>query len=76
MARFEQDTENDIYRQYLTEGIKAIAGNTANYAGGNALSKSYSEVLEMAKRPDEKRTADEIIDNILGKLHDMDLDDY
>lgn len=57
------------YRIYVTDALKAIADNTANYNGGSTLSMRYADIISEEK-PDE-RTEEEIINDIKGKLRKM-----
>lgn len=52
---------------YVTDALKAIAENTANFAGGHTLNVSYKDLID--RKPAEKeKTADEIIDTLKYKL--------
>lgn len=62
IARINLDNREMTYRFYITEGLKIISENTAAYAGGSVLSKSYFDVLKPQKK--ETRTAKEVIDHI------------
>lgn len=44
-----------------------IVNNTANINGGVSITKSYAEIIEIP--PEEKRTADEIINSIASRLN-------
>ena len=44
-----------------------INNNLADYIGGDKFVKSYSDLITI--HPEEKRTADEIIDSITSRLN-------
>lgn len=54
MARIEDDSRDIAYRIYVTDALKALAGGKERYADWI--------------KPQEKRTADEIIGGIREKL--------
>lgn len=51
---------------YVTDALMYITQNTANMAGGKAISKRYYEILN--PEPEETRTAEDIINSIKEKL--------
>lgn len=62
----ERCIEKDAYRTYVTDSLKLIAGNTAKYVGGKVPAKRYIDIIH--PKPEETRTADEIIEQVLGGL--------
>lgn len=51
-SRIDKKINDDIYRFYVTNALKILTGNTAKFAGGTELSKSYSDII-MPKNPDD-----------------------
>ena len=67
ISAFLQRQDEKLYRFYVTDALKAIAGNTQLFAGGDSMSISYKEIID--RKPKEKeKTAEEIIDNLKSKL--------
>ena len=56
LARIEQNNRDEAYRFYVTDALKALGG----------FDKRYADIIEF--KPPEKRTPDEIINNIRSKL--------
>jgi hypothetical protein len=50
---------------YITEGVRLLTENTARFAEGKSISKSFFELIEP---PKESKNADEIINKIKNKL--------
>jgi Mg/Co/Ni transporter MgtE len=57
MARYNQNQREEVYRIYVTDSLKHLAG----------LNIRYADVF----KPEETRTAEEIIDGIKGKLRQL-----
>jgi len=58
----------------MTDAMKMIAENTANFGGGKSPTIRFIEKLENLENPkpeEEEKTAEEIIDHIKGKLAKM-----
>lgn len=51
---------------YVSDALMYISQNTANYAGGKAMNKRLYDVINA--KPEETRTAQDIINNIKKKL--------
>ena len=51
---------------YITDTLMYIAQNTANISGGKVPKKRFYEVMN--QKPEETRTAQDIINNIKHKL--------
>ena len=54
------------YRVYVTDCLRVLTENTAKYVQGNYVKMRYIEMIE--PKPEETRTADEIINGIKKKL--------
>lgn len=66
MSRVNREAKLEAYRAYVTDSLKAIAENTARYAGGGYIKARYVDIIH--PKPQETRTADEIIGHMKGKL--------
>lgn len=62
-ARLQKDSELDILRHYVANGIRLIAENTAKVVGGNYLTVSYEEIIH--PKPKDERTGDEIAADVI-----------
>jgi hypothetical protein len=51
---------------YVTDALKAVAENTAKYAGGGYIKARYIEIIDPPK--EETRTGEEIITQMKAKL--------
>ena len=51
---------------YVTDALKAVAENTAKYAGGGYIKARYLEIIDPP--PEETRTGEEIIAQMKAKL--------
>lgn len=54
---------NEMYKVYVTDCLKAITDNTARYAGGNVMQKRYYDIIQHKKI--DNRTGDEIVNDII-----------
>lgn len=52
---------------YVTDGIKACAGNTAGAFGGSELTERWNDIY----KPQEVKDAETIINNMKDKLNRM-----
>lgn len=50
---------------YVTDALKAVAENTAKYAGGGYIKARYIEIIDPP--PEETRTGEEIISTDEGQ---------
>lgn len=66
IAFFKKEQHDKAYRNYVTDALRIITENTAKAHGGSYLQARYSELIEPIK--EEKRTADEVIENLKEKL--------
>lgn len=64
-----RDAEEEAYRSYCADALKAIAKNTAQLSGGEYLPKRYGELIRGDEKPQEN--PDEVINRVkesLGKM--------
>ena len=62
----KKQSQEQVYRIYVTDALKTITENTAKYAGGSYMKARYFD-LENPK-PGETRTPDEIIGKMKDKI--------
>lgn len=62
----KKQAQEQAYRVYVTDALKAIAENTGKHFGGSYMKNRYYD-LESPK-PVETRTGKEIIDQIKAKI--------
>lgn len=67
-AKLEQGEVESAYRFFISEGIRAIAKNTAGGEECMTFNIGFMQWKESRYAPKETRTADEIISNISEKL--------
>lgn len=53
------------YRIYVSDAMKAVAENTAKYAGGGYPTKRYADVINPV--PVDRRTGEEIAVDVIKK---------
>lgn len=69
IAFFNRYQEEMSYKCYVTDCLRLITENTAKSVGGSYIKARYAEVIAPAK--EEKRTADEVINDIRLKLEKL-----
>ena len=67
--KIKADHENEVWRKYMARNIRMICENTAGMVNGKFISVEYEDIIN--PKPEEKRSADEIIGNIKDKLNKM-----
>jgi phage-related holin len=66
-AKIEKESEAEAYRFYISEELRAITNNCSRFNGGVEIKRTFAEVLNGMKNPDN-RTAEEVIDSMKKKL--------
>ena len=61
----KRQCEQDIFRDYIANGIQMISENAARREGDRYLSLSYREVIR--QKPVDNRTGDEIVEDIIRR---------
>ena len=67
--KIKSDAETDLWRKYTARCMRMITENTAGMVNGKFISVEYEDIIN--PKPEEKRSADEIIGNIKDKLNKM-----
>ena len=68
---FRRKQEEQQYRIYITDALKAITENTARMYGGATLKIRYADLVDEPEKKEETRTADEVIDHIKKKMEKL-----
>lgn len=58
---------------YISDALKVIAENTSRFNGGSYMKVRFADVIN--PKPEETRTADEIITGITDKLRKLQEED-
>lgn len=71
-----KQTENKLFRVYLTDGLKAVADNTAKLVKeGVSIKKRYIEIIDDVRpgkpKEDPKETAEQIKTRIMASLNKL-----
>ena len=66
MARMQYDSELMAYRFYISDGVKALTGNTTGGESCSVLAQRYYEILNPVTATEED--AQTIINRIVNKL--------
>ena len=61
----KRQCEQEIFREYIADGIQMISENTANYVSGRYIVNRYTEIIN--KKSSDNRTGDEIVEDIIRR---------
>lgn len=67
--KIKADLEDESWRDYSARCLRMITQNTAELVRGKFMPKEYSDIIN--PKPEEKRSADEIIGGIKDKIEKM-----
>ena len=67
--KIKADVETELWRKYTARCMRMIGENTAGMVNGKFISVEYEDIIN--PKPEEKRSADEIIGGIKDKLNKM-----
>ncbi|MBQ5597660.1 MAG: hypothetical protein IIU66_04160 [Clostridia bacterium] len=67
--KIKADHENEVWRKYTARCLRLITESTAGMVQGKMMTVEYEDIIN--PKPEEKRSADEIIGNIKDKLNKM-----
>ena len=67
--KIKADAENEIWQKYIARSIRLITENTAGMVNGKLISVEYEDIIN--PKPEEKRSADEIINGLKNKIDKM-----
>ena len=71
ILHYNQRMEQQAYKVYVTDRLKAINDSVAHTVGGSAPKMRYYDILDLMKPKDEKepeKTAEQVISSISDKL--------
>ena len=67
--KIKADLENEVWRKYTARCLRLITENTAGMVNGKFISVEYEDIIN--PKPEEKRSADEIINGLKNKIDKM-----
>ena len=67
--KIKADLENEVWRKYTARCLRLVTENTAGMVNGKLISVEYEDIIN--PKPEENRSADEIINNIKNKIDKM-----
>lgn len=65
MSKVNQQAKDTAYRVYVTDCLKMIAENTANFSKGQYMKARYYDIITPKKQ--DTRTGDEIVEDIIKR---------
>nr|DAG72316.1 MAG TPA: hypothetical protein [Caudoviricetes sp.] len=65
MARLNERAKTEAYRIYVTDALRIVAENTAQYVGGDYIKARYADMIEPKKQ--DNRTCKEITADIVAR---------
>lgn len=66
-AKILDDTEELIYKRYITDGLKDITESVFQAFGGKYLSVSFFDLIDNSKKQTITRTGEEIAADVIKK---------
>lgn len=66
-AKILDDTEELIYKRYMTDGLRDITESVSQAFGGNHLSVSFFDLIDNSKKQTIARTGEEIAADVIRK---------
>lgn len=69
MARYRESQRELAYRFYVTDALRSISQNTANFGGGLYIQARFADIIQ--PKPEDDRTSEEVIEHIRGKLREL-----
>lgn len=71
-SRIDKKLHDDIYRIYVTNALKILTTNTAKFAGGTELTKTYREIIsdenQVESEEQQEQKAQDIIKSMKSKI--------
>ena len=64
-ARFVEWARAEAYRIYVTDALRFVAENTAQYVGGDYIKARYAGMIELKKQ--DNRTCEEITADVVAR---------
>ena len=62
--------DDDMYRFYISNGVKILTSNTARFAGGSELVKTFREIMSPveAETEEDKQESEQAAQEIIQKM--------
>ena len=67
--KIKADAENELWRKYTARCLRLMTENSAGMVNGKYMTVEYEDIIN--PKPEEKRSADEIINGIKNKIDKM-----
>lgn len=67
--KIKADHENETWRKYTARCLRLITESTAGMVNGKYMTAEYEDIIN--PKPEEKRSADDIINGIKNKINKM-----
>jgi hypothetical protein len=67
--KIKADLENEVWLKYMARCLRLMTENTAGMVNGKLISVEYEDIIN--PKPEEKRSADEIINGLKNKIDKM-----
>ena len=67
--KIKADLENEVWHKYTARCLRLVTENTAGMVNGKLISVEYEDIIN--PKPEEKRSADDIINGIKNKIDKM-----
>ena len=65
MARINEKAKTEAYRIYVTDALRIVGENTAQYVGGDYIKARYAGMIEPKKQ--DNRTCEEITADVVAR---------
>lgn len=65
MARLNEKAKTEAYRIYVTDALRIVGENTAQYVGGDYIKARYADMIEPKKQ--DNRTCEEITADVVAR---------
>ena len=67
--KIKADLENEVWLKYTARCLRLMTENSAGMVNGKLISVEYEDIIN--PKPEEKRSADDIINGIKNKIDKM-----
>lgn len=67
ILRRREDLRELGYRIYMSDAVQMISESAAKFGGGPYLTRRWADAIERSSRPEDDRSAEEIIADIAEK---------
>ena len=67
-SKINAKVSDDIYRFYISNALKILTGNTARFAGGTELTKSYYDIMHNEEIAETEKQNEIEAENVISKI--------